>query len=178
VTCSTRGCLQPRLPRGWPDGHALLAYRVDWCVRPARSRIDQLPERDALRNNARPSRARGRPRGNCQGIPIHGLAAPSMSLNVGDFLLLYQGRWRCTGRPSLPAAAYPSTVRLSTNHAIGCARSTLRAHQTRGSRRPTNCLLPKNATSKTAGVVKEPPGPGPGGRKSPPPCRWVPASSA
>src|SRR4051794_20334249 len=42
---------------------------------------------------------------------------------------------------------YHRIVSDPTNHAIGCARSTLRALHTRGSCSPRNCLLSKNASS-------------------------------
>src|SRR5205807_76859 len=70
-----------------------------------------------------------------------------MSVNVGATFPLYHGRSRRTCGPYRPASAYHSTVTLNTNHAMGCARSTLAALQTRGSCRPRNCLLSKKATS-------------------------------
>src|SRR5512135_781756 len=73
--------------------------------------------------------------------------APSMSLNVGVTLWRYQGRCRSTCGPDRPLTAYHRTASVPTNHAIGCARSTLRSLQTLGSCRPKYCLLSKNASS-------------------------------
>src|SRR5262245_29771550 len=70
-----------------------------------------------------------------------------MSLNVGTTFRAYQGRSLSTCAPAWPPAAYHSTVSVPTNHAIGCARSTLRALHTRGSCNPRYCLLSKNASS-------------------------------
>src|SRR5512147_548289 len=70
-----------------------------------------------------------------------------MSLNVGLTFRLYQERPRSTCAPAWPLTAYHRIVSAPTNHAIGCARSTLRSLQTRGSCRPRYCLLSKNASS-------------------------------
>src|SRR5512135_1151169 len=70
-----------------------------------------------------------------------------MSLNVGATFWAYQGRSRSTRAPAWPLTAYHSTVNEPTNHAIGCARSTLRSLHTLGSCRPRYCLLSKNAGS-------------------------------
>src|SRR5512135_833168 len=70
-----------------------------------------------------------------------------MSLNVGVTFRGYQGRCRSTCAPAWPPAAYHSTVSVPTNHAIGCARSTLRSLHTLGSCSPRYCLLSKNAGS-------------------------------
>src|SRR5512147_315368 len=70
-----------------------------------------------------------------------------MSLNVGVTLQGYQGRSRSTCAPAWPATVYHSTVSVPTNHAIGCARSTLRSLHTLGSCSPKYCLLSKNASS-------------------------------
>src|SRR5512142_994899 len=50
-----------------------------------------------------------------------------MSLNVGVTLWRYQGRCRSTCGPDRPLTAYHRTASVPTNHAIGCARSTLRS---------------------------------------------------
>src|SRR5947209_19442954 len=70
-----------------------------------------------------------------------------MSQSVGVTFRVYQGRSLSTCAPAWPLTAYHSTVSVPTNHAIGCARSTLRSLQTRGSCRPKYCLLSKNASS-------------------------------
>src|SRR5512147_333448 len=70
-----------------------------------------------------------------------------MSLNVGLTFRGYQERSLSTCAPAWPPAAYHSTVSVPTNHAIGCARSTLRSLHTLGSCRPRYCLLSKNAGS-------------------------------
>src|SRR5512142_1579689 len=70
-----------------------------------------------------------------------------MSLNVGLTFRGYQERSLSTCAPAWPPAAYHSTVSVPTNHAIGCARSTLRALHTLGSCSPRYCLLSKNASS-------------------------------
>src|SRR3954468_1182449 len=70
-----------------------------------------------------------------------------MSVNVGLTFLSYHGRSRSTWDPSCPFTQYHRIVSEPTNQAIGCARSTLRSHHTRGSCRPRNCLLSKNASS-------------------------------
>src|SRR6516162_2498367 len=56
-----------------------------------------------------------------------------MSLNVGTTRRAYQGRSLSTCAPAWPLVAYHSTVSVPTNHAIGCARSTLRSLHTLGS---------------------------------------------
>src|SRR3954453_20257476 len=73
--------------------------------------------------------------------------APSMSVNVGGILFSYHGRSRSTCEPSCPCTLYHKIVSEPTNQAIGCARSTLRSLQTRGSCNPKYCLLSKNASS-------------------------------
>src|SRR3982751_301736 len=70
-----------------------------------------------------------------------------MSLNVGLTLWGYHDRSRSNGSPACPDTAYHKIVSVPTNQAIGCARSTLRSLQTRGSCRPRYCLLSKNASS-------------------------------
>src|SRR3954464_5743788 len=70
-----------------------------------------------------------------------------MSVNVGVTLSSYHGRSLSTCEPSWPFAQYHRIVSEPTNHAIGCARSTLRPLHTRGSCRPRNCLPPKNPSS-------------------------------
>src|SRR4051812_41258362 len=70
-----------------------------------------------------------------------------MSVNVGLTFFPYHGRSRSTCDPSCPSTQYHRIVIEPTNHAIGCARSTLRSLHTRGSCRPRNCLLSKNASS-------------------------------
>src|SRR5215218_9100982 len=70
-----------------------------------------------------------------------------MSLNVCVTLAPYHGRSLSTCEPSWPTRQYHRTVSEPTNHAIGCARSTLRSLHTRGSCSPRNCLLSKNADS-------------------------------
>src|SRR5512142_2118018 len=70
-----------------------------------------------------------------------------MSLNVGRTFCLYQERSRSTCAPAWPLTVYHRIVSVPTNHAIGCARSTLRWLQTRGSCRPKYCLLSKNVSS-------------------------------
>src|SRR6516225_655888 len=70
-----------------------------------------------------------------------------MSLNVGTTRRAYQGRSLSTCAPAWPLVAYHSTVSVPTNHAIGCARSTLRSLHTLGSCSPRYCLLSKNASS-------------------------------
>ena len=73
--------------------------------------------------------------------------APSMSVNVGVTLVLYHGRSRWTWEPLCPSRQYHRIVSDARNHAIGCARSTLRSLQTWGSCNPKCCLLSKNASS-------------------------------
>src|SRR3954471_11216807 len=73
-------------------------------------------------------------------------SAPSMSVNVGVTFAVYHGRSRSTWEPSWPFRQYHRTVSDPMNHAIGCARSTLRALHTRGSCNPRCCLLSKNAS--------------------------------
>src|SRR3954454_12211331 len=70
-----------------------------------------------------------------------------MSVNVGLTFLSYHGRSRSTWDPSWPFTQYQRIVSEPMNHAIGCARSTLRSLHTRGSCRPRYCLLSKNASS-------------------------------
>src|SRR5512135_2800891 len=70
-----------------------------------------------------------------------------MALNVGVTFRGYQERSLSTCAPAWPPAAYHSTVSVPTNHAIGCARSTLRSLHTLGSCSPRYCLLSKNASS-------------------------------
>src|ERR1700710_1275387 len=70
-----------------------------------------------------------------------------MSVKVGVILFSYQGRSLSTWDPSWPFRQYHRIVSEPTNHAIGCARSTLRSLHTCGSCRPRNCLLSKNASS-------------------------------
>src|SRR3954463_48259 len=70
-----------------------------------------------------------------------------MSVNVGVTFVVYQGRSFTTWEPLWPSRQYHRIVSEPTNHAIGCARSTLRSLHTRGSCRPRNCLLSKNASS-------------------------------
>src|SRR3954447_26311434 len=70
-----------------------------------------------------------------------------MSVNVGVTLSSYHGRSRSTWAPSWPFTQYHRIDSEPTNHAIGCARSTLRSLHTCGSCRPRNCLLSKNASS-------------------------------
>src|SRR5438067_10158100 len=70
-----------------------------------------------------------------------------MSVKVGVTLSSYHGRSLSTCDPSWPFRQYHTTVSELTNHAIGCARSTLRSLHTRGSCSPRNCLLSKNASS-------------------------------
>src|SRR5215213_1539909 len=70
-----------------------------------------------------------------------------MSVNVGVTLPSYHGRSLSTCDPSWPTRQYHRTVSEPTNHAIGCARSTLRSDRTRGSCSPRYCLLSKNASS-------------------------------
>src|SRR3954463_8226615 len=70
-----------------------------------------------------------------------------MSLNVGVTFVGYQERSRSTRAPAWPPDAYHSTVSVPTNHAIGCARSTLRSLHTLGSCSPRYRLLSKNASS-------------------------------
>src|SRR4051812_32845602 len=70
-----------------------------------------------------------------------------MSVNVGVTFVVYQGRSLTTWEPLWPSRQYHRIVSEPTNHAIGCARSTLRSLHTRGSCSPRNCLLSKNASS-------------------------------
>src|SRR3954468_15953909 len=70
-----------------------------------------------------------------------------MSVNVGVTFVVYQGRSLTTWEPLWPSRQYHRIVSDPMNHAIGCARSTLRSLQTRGSCSPRNCLLSKNASS-------------------------------
>src|SRR3954452_24378324 len=70
-----------------------------------------------------------------------------MSVNVGVTFVVYQGRSFTTWEPSWPSRQYHRIVSDPTNHAIGCARSTLRSLQTCGSCSPRHCLLPKNGRS-------------------------------
>src|SRR5829696_1607925 len=70
-----------------------------------------------------------------------------MSVNVGVTFVVYHGRSLTTCEPSWPSMQYHRIVSDPMNHAIGCARSTLRSLQTRGSCRPKCCLLSKNASS-------------------------------
>src|SRR5512135_3869796 len=70
-----------------------------------------------------------------------------MALNVGVTFRGYQERSLSTCAPAWLPAAYHSTVSVPTNHAIGCARSTLRSLHTLGSCSPRYCLLSKNASS-------------------------------
>src|SRR5947209_14628963 len=71
-----------------------------------------------------------------------------MSVNVGITLPSYHGRSLSTCDPSWPFTQYHRTVSEPTNHAIGCARSTLRSLHTLGSCSPRNCLLSKDARSR------------------------------
>src|SRR5512135_3118434 len=74
-------------------------------------------------------------------------SAPSMSVNVGMIFAVYHGRSLTTCDLSWPFKQSHRIVSDPTNHVIGCAPSTLRSLQTRGSCPPRCCLLSKHASS-------------------------------